>query len=376
MKILVVSNMYPSKEAPSYGTFVKNFCDQLNILDIKYEKIVMTKKSAKCGGKLLSRFIVLFGYLFYYIKMMTSILFKKYDYIYVHYASHNALPLLVMSRIKKINIYTNVHGSDVVPQTSTQKRMQRYTDKLLKISKKVIAPSLYFKDLLINRYNLDNSKIYIYPSAGVNEELFFPYSKEEVNSITSINDIVINRDYEYIGYVGRIEPGKGWETFLKALAILKDKNKLEGKRIIVVGNGRQYDDFITMTEELALKDYLLLIKALPQSMLPKVYNSISLFCFPTEREGESLGLVALEALCCGTPVIASDFAAPKEYITDNYNGFKFTKGNSSDLADSIECYLNLTPENKRHMRLNSYESGSKYYSKALLPLLQDILINS
>ena len=47
MKILVVSNMFPSKKNPSYGTFVKNFCDQLEELKIDFDISVMKKSKGK-----------------------------------------------------------------------------------------------------------------------------------------------------------------------------------------------------------------------------------------------------------------------------------------------------------------------------------------
>ena len=66
------------------------------------------------------------------------------------------------------------------------------------------------------------------------------------------------------------------------------------------------------------------------------------FVFPTEREGESLGLVAIEAMACGTPVIASNYAAPKYYVNKN-NGLTFDKGNEFELyqkiAEANEIYL-------------------------------------
>lgn len=44
MKILLISNLYPSRTFPNYGTFVKNFCDQLDQLNISYKKVVLKKR--------------------------------------------------------------------------------------------------------------------------------------------------------------------------------------------------------------------------------------------------------------------------------------------------------------------------------------------
>lgn len=360
MKILVISNMYPSENAPNYGTFVKNFCDQLEQLNMNFDKVVMIKESNKLAS-----------YFKYYFRVIANILSKKYDFIYVHYASYNALPILFTYLFKKIKIYTNVHGGDVIPQTKMQFRLQKYTQRLLQVSDKIIAPSEYFKNEVSEMYRIPRSKIMIYPSAGVNERLFYPYPEEEKDKI-EINDFKPDRSNEYIGYVGRIERGKGWETFLRAIYLLKKNRKIKGKRFIIIGYGNEYSKFNEMIKEYDLSDVVYKIKYLPQSELPKVYNILSVFCFPTEAK-ESLGLVALEALACGVPVIASDYAAPKEYIIDGYNGFKFQKGNSEDLANKIDAFFNLENSQVKQLRENAHITGSKYYTKIIRNTLVEIL---
>src|SRR5699024_8402722 len=124
--------------------------------------------------KKLNKSIGLSVYLKHYLKIIYSLFFKRYNKVYVHYASHNALPLILMNKFKKIDIYTNVHGGDVVPQTHAQKKMQKYTKKLLQISSKVVVPSLYFKELITSVYGISDYKVEIYPSAGIKKELFYP----------------------------------------------------------------------------------------------------------------------------------------------------------------------------------------------------------
>ena len=86
---------------------------------------------------------------------------KKYDIIYIHYASHSAAPVLIANKLRKLNIYTNVHGSDVVPENASQEKMQKYTKEILKLSSKIIVPSEYFKKLVSEKYHIDKNKIHI-----------------------------------------------------------------------------------------------------------------------------------------------------------------------------------------------------------------------
>lgn len=87
------------------------------------------------------------SYIKFYLEIVIKLLCYKYEIVYIHYPSHSCLPILLVSKIKKIKIYTNVHGSDVVPQTTTQNKMLKYTKKIIKKSARIIVPSLYFKNL-------------------------------------------------------------------------------------------------------------------------------------------------------------------------------------------------------------------------------------
>lgn len=363
MKILVVSNMYPSDKVPNYGTFVKNFCDELTKINLNFDKVVIKKKSVKPIG--------IITYLNYYFKIILILLFKKYDRVYVHYASHSALPLILMNKIKMLSIYTNVHGGDAVPQTETQKKMQKYTKKLLEISTKVIVPSSYFKKIINENYNIPENKIEIYPSAGVKEEYFYPYSPSDKKGI-KIQGKVLNKENKYIGFIGRIEQGKGWDVYLKAIYKLKKENKLSGIKSIIIGSGEEYNKFLNEITKFGLENDVILINTVSQNKLSEIYNCLDVFCFPITGK-ESLGLVALEAMACGIPVISSDYAAPKDYIIEGYNGFKFEVGNFDELSNKLDKFFNLSSSKLNQLRKNAYNTGSNFYTKSIQKELKKIL---
>ena len=101
---------------------------------------------------------------------------------------------------------------------------------------------------------------------------------------------------------------------------------------------------------------------LSQKELANIYNILDLFIFPTERASESLGLVAIEAMACGCPVIASDYAAPKYYIENDYNGYKFEKGNYEELATFI--MNTLSDESKLDKLSNGALATAKEFSRS------------
>lgn len=327
MKILVVSNMYPDKKHPSAGIFVKKFCDELELVGLDYKRSVMYKYDTKLGK--------LWGYFSFYVFTFLRTLFSRYDLVYIHYASHSSIPVLLARRFKKIRIYTNVHGSDVVPENEVQKKFQKYTSKILSLSDKVIVPSEYFKEYVAKKYSIDRKNISIYPSSGVDRNMFRALDENALNGIRKKHSI--NPSLKTFCYVGRITANKGWDTYLCAIRKLVDEGKMAN--FIFVGDGLERDAYNKLIEDLSLSQIVKKYPLLSQKELVEIYNISDAFIFPTQREGESLGLVAIEAMACGTPVIASDFAAPKYYVHNSVNGYKFIPGDASDLKSYMSMFI-------------------------------------
>lgn len=347
MKIAVLSNMYPDAQHPSYGVFVKNFCSLLDEMDVDYDRYTMRKADSVVGK--------IKGYFVFYFITTLLLLFKRYDLVYIHYASHSSQPVLWTYPLKKQRIFTNVHGSDVVPENAVQERMQKYTRRILAISEKVIVPSEYFKRLVCQKYGISEKLIFISPSGGVNEMVFYKEKEKTYSEILKL------------GYVGRISYKKGWDTLLKACSQLTIPYSL-----IVVGNGLEYKQMRLLAESLKIDEHVTWRDLLPQEQLRDVYNDIDAFVFPTEREGESLGLVALEAMACGTPVIASDYAAPAYYVTNGVNGLKFKCGDSNALAEAVIRFRLFTEDEKKEMGKMAIKTATEYNQETILKGMMDI----
>lgn len=327
--------MYPDEKHPSYGIFVRNFCDILDEIGIDHIDHVMLKSDSVIGR--------IVRYAGFYIGTMLGLLFEKYDVVYIHYASHSSIPVIIAHIFRKKPIYTNVHGSDVIPENSKQERMQRYTRIILSLSKRIIVPSEYFRKVVSRKYGINEEMICISPSGGVDGKVFFKKKDKDFDRVM------------HIGYVGRISYKKGWGTLLKACSELNIPY-----RLTVVGNGPERLEMKEMAADLGLCENIDWQDLLPQEELCEIYNDMDVLVFPSEREGESLGLVAIEAMACSTPVIASDYAAQAYYVVDGENGFKYECGNSGALAAKIADYYRLDPDKKSAMGVNAEKTAALY----------------
>jgi len=218
-----------------------------------------------------------------------------------------------------------------------------------------IVPSKYYfevlKNYLGNKYK--QTSILIYPSGGVNTKLFRPLNREESRKKLNLE----SSDF-VVGWVSRIDKDKGWEIFLRA--IYKASAFIPNLRAVVAGSGNDEIQFKRALRKFNLEDKVIMLGNIEHNQLPYVYNAMDVFIFPTMRE--SLGLVGLEALACGVPVIASRVEGPMEYLKEGVNGFLFEPGNAENLSNKIVTFYNLSNNRKEEMKRRSSEVALKYDS--------------
>ena len=361
-KALIVSNMYPSGQYPSYGVFVMNFCKQLGGIGVNYNVCALTKTRSR-AWKILK-------YALFYVKTFLMSLFGGYDLVYVHYPSYSAAPVILAKKFRAFDIISNVHGSDVIPLKAEHEKMARHTEKALNLSRKIVVPSEYFKRTVIEKYAVEPDKVFVYPSGGVSEAVFYEYDKARKMALRE--EYGISNDAFVIGYVSRITKAKGWDVFLDALEKCAWPEGRDVK-ICIVGNGE--DDKLLADKIHGLpqrvRNMIIRYPLLPQRKLADIYNLLDAFAFPTVAS-ESLGLVAIEAMACGAPVIASDYAAPAYYVKDGINGRKFIVGNSEDLKEKIEEFLAYSSADLENLKKGALSTAREYSSEAVSRSLERV----
>lgn len=346
-KILLVSNNYPSKKYKQYGSFVKNTEEVLKDNGFIVDKVVITKQD-----NIIFKII---SYIRMNIMVILKGIFNNYDYIYAHYISHTGFgPIFLKKTSANIKIIFNAHGYDVVSDYDKSKNVKK-SKKYLKYAYKVVVPSEYYKDVMINDYKINEKKIFIYPSGGVDTNLFKKIDKKEAKK-----EAKLSSKYNYIGYVSKLEKNKGYDIFLQAISILKNNKELKNYKYLIVGSGSEEDKFRDMIKSLELEDYLEIRNLVSQEELINIFNSLDIFVFPTYSKSESLGLVGLEAMSCEVLVITSNKYGPTSYLVDNTNGLFFEKENAEDLANKILKMLNLNKEAEKKMKLKARETALKY----------------
>src|SRR5689334_772471 len=140
------------------------------------------------------------------------------------------------------------------------------------------------------------------------------------------------RKQDRLLFVGRLNAQKGIELLLRAIAVTTHKPMLD-----VIGDGPDEERLKALAGELEISDRVRWIGALPQQQLTEYYRSATALVVPSVNEG--LGLVAVEAQLCETPVIAFDSGGLSDIVSNGQTGILVEDISASALAAAIDAFL-------------------------------------
>lgn len=210
-------------------------------------------------------------------------------------------------------------------------------------------------------YKQDTSRIVVIPP-GVDTSRFYPIDKTEAKEFVGVEP-----DKKLLLFVGRIEPLKGVDTLLRAMAVMRERGHLDPHRhgLAIIGGEPGADEeglsaemaFLKDLEnQLGLSDIVTFLGSRDQDTLQYYYSAAEVVVVPSEYE--SFGMVALEAMACGRPVVASETGGLAFLVKDGETGFHVPAGNPTALADQLDELL-LDAELRRSVgeRASRYALG-------------------
>ncbi|HEY5983405.1 MAG TPA: glycosyltransferase [Anaerolineales bacterium] len=214
---------------------------------------------------------------------------------------------------------------------------------------RIVVSTLAEQTQLRFLYKADERKLEIIPP-GVDIAHFYPIPADEAKAFVGLKP-----DDRMVLFVGRIERLKGLETLIRAMSRLKLGG--EGRPVhlaIIGGEPDASPDEITsemrrlqqLCDELGLDQTVLFLGKRAQDTLQYYYSAAEVVVLPSHYE--SFGLVALEAMACGTPVIASDVGGLSFLVQDGETGFTVPDGDVEFLLARLSMLLG-DPDLRRRM---------------------------
>jgi D-inositol-3-phosphate glycosyltransferase len=262
-----------------------------------------------------------------------------YDIIHSHYWLSGVLGLKLQSSWNAHHLIT-YHTIGAVKnltcpiENASELRLVN-EKKLAKLCDQIVVPTRKEKEYLLKYYDSPHDKIRMIP-CGVNLDIFNPRDK-----ISARRQLGFRSDDRIILYVGRYTPIKGIDRLLTAFLNLTHLTHLTHLRLVLVGGDGEHSPMFkelqSKAKTLDIENRLIFAGRVEQKILPEYYSAADVLAVPSYYE--SFGLVALEALACGTPVVTTPVGAMENIVQDGVTGYVSTDSDPQQFAKDIETIL-------------------------------------
>jgi D-inositol-3-phosphate glycosyltransferase len=288
-----------------------------------------------------------------------------YDVIHSHYwisgkvampvAKELGIPLVhtmhTMARVKNLNL---AEGETPEPMIRVQGETQ-----VVAAADALVANTDAEAASLVSLYEACPDNVLVV-SPGVNLKVFTPGSGR-----AAAREVVgLDKDAHIITFVGRIQPHKGPEVLIRAIAEMVSHSPHLRQKLItnIIGgasgaNQSEVERLKELVSWLGIADVVRFAPPVPREDLPQWYRASDLVCVPSYSE--SFGLVALEAQACGTPVVATAVGGLRTAVADGISGV-LVDGHDPRAWSSILARLLQEPQRRVLLSMGAVEHASHF----------------
>jgi len=355
--LLVITNRYPHIKDSKSSSFVK---DQVDALSKYFKKVTVIALTPY-----VPKFLSMFSFMNPRWRRDAFADDYKYDDVEVHFAKHFTLPFnssrekrgdtafkvvtkiiqgeeiefdlihahftypsgYVGARLKerygKPLIITG-HGYDVYDLPFRNAEWNKKIKSILNTADHIITPSKSNYDKLMQLDISDDKVSVIYN--GYNSNLF-----EDVSTNKAKEKLNLPEDKKIILSVGNLELVKGHKYLIEAMKeVIKREENIT---CLIVGSGSQKKNVNSLIDRLSLSKYIKLLGEKPHNEVPLWMNACDVFVLPSLNE--SFGIVQVEAMACGKPVVATFNGGSEEVIINEKLGILVEPKDANELAKAI-----------------------------------------
>jgi D-inositol-3-phosphate glycosyltransferase len=290
---------------------------------------------------------------------------SRYDVIHSHYwisgkvampvAKELGIPLVhtmhTMARVKNLNL---AEGESPEPMIRVQGETQ-----VVAAADALVANTDAEAASLVSLYEACPDHVSVV-SPGVNLKVFTPGAGR-----AAVREFIgIDKDVHVITFVGRIQPHKGPEVLIRAVAeMVQHSPHLRSKLVVnIIGgpsgaNQSEVERLKELASWLGIDDVVRFAPPVLRTDLPQWYRASDLVCVPSYSE--SFGLVALEAQACGTPVVATAVGGLRTAVADGISGV-LVDGHDPRAWSSVFARLLQEPQRRVLLSLGAIEHASHF----------------
>lgn len=366
--VVVVSAAYPSKTEPQRAIFISNLVSHLTkrehifVLaphihpeDESFEVVdnVAIKRFGFCSkGTLLKHqgglplwqmilYVFSCAYWTYIALKMT-----KYKKVFVHWVLPTGPGVFIAAKLAKVPYVVMCHGSDINVFATKNIIFRMTTKYILRKSMKIISVSNILKQNIIQHFHIEADKIQVV-SCGVDTNVFKPMEKHKAR--TALN---VQLDCRLFIFVGDLINTKGVDTLLDAILKIKD----DALYLAYIGDGPLRGKLHDRAQKSELRNNIIFTGPISHEQVALWQNAADTLILPSLNEGMPLAI--MEALSCGTPVIASKVGGIPEIVNDK-NGILIDPNNTEELVSAIRKLCD-NPEYLKELTAGASLTGDKF----------------
>ncbi len=304
----------------------------------------------RAGGDEAMHKLVLYSYLPDFACSLES--FRKandlnYDLIFSHYWLSGQVGQEVRSwwgvpHVQMFHTLGVIKNSLGVGEEEPELRVEK-EQELARDCDRIIAATAREKSILVNVCGAAPDRVAVVP-CGVNLRTFHPIERTAARTRVGLGDGKI------VLFAGRIEPLKGIDLLVRAFAALPGR---ESTRLVLIGgdasSAAEIERLKGLSRELGIGDSVVFPGTVKHEVMPYFYNAADVCVVPSHYE--SFGLVALEALASGTPVVATDVGDLRHIIRQGETGYVLPDHSVASLTAKMADVLAWPERNLRRARL-------------------------
>jgi teichuronic acid biosynthesis glycosyltransferase TuaC len=270
-----------------------------------------------------------------------------FDLIHAHAAYPDGFATVLVSRILNRPVVVTLHGSDVTLILS------RYLWRRLGLwglsnADRIIAVSSSLREKVLGKHVVEGSRVTVIPN-GVDVNRFEPIPRAEALETLGLQDEVFK-----ILYVGAIKEPKGIEYLLKATKRLV-KTVDRRVELFLVGEGQYKREAKLLADKLGVSQMVHFVGQKPNQEIPLWMNTCDVLVLPSLSEG--FGVVLIEAMACGKPVISTKCGGPEDIVSQD-TGILVPPRDEAALSNALKGMLNgryhFDPERIRQYVIDNY----------------------
>lgn len=358
MKIAILSAEYPPIWG-GVGVYVYNLSNVLKILGHDVHIVTRRKRGERVEAKKNNDNIYVHTVPWLYVPLLHSLSFGKnavlelekigneFDIVHVQCPTIS-ISRRYMDRIR-LPLVSTMHGTWKGEQDALRNEsighlrkgdfdiyiaspfLKKYEKAMLIESKAVIAVSAYCAEELLSYkipQDMLKSKLKVIPN-GVDTESFKPMGESVKQALRE--RYRLDKDDLIILTVGRLVARKGFKDLLWAFKVVSQR--IKNANLILVGSGPLEATLKRLVVKFKISDKVIIAKGLAIKELKMHYAGADLFVLPSYYEGQ--GIVFLEAMASGIPIVSTNISAIPETVRHGENGLLVKPGNTTELADAI-----------------------------------------